>query len=467
MFTVKSKLTMIMLLLFVFGLVSIHSANAGSVHALVVIMDDDERVGEAMKVNHRHLIRLLNKVDESYTVDRTDYLSSKGRTRPNNILNWVKSVNPRPDDVVLIYYGGHGGMDATSKRTYLYLTDGNLYRDNLEAEMKKHLSCRLKILITDACSSVPVTAAERLKPQNYRTDSVGKSHIRDLFGEHKGFLHLTAATEGEFAWCNDSIGGVFTSRLMEYISEDSDTDKDGNIEWSEVFALAKMSTQERFTQMYNGNALPSEEVDIMKKRGTLSQTPKSYLMPRFDPTHDRRNPNIFADDLWDLKNYRARFDVKINTTRSRYRIQDYITFDITAQEDCYITILNWDEDDTFTVLLPNEHEPEVRLLRKGQKMTFPDYSRDRFRLKLFGPAGKERYKIIAVSTEAAKRPIEDALSLMLSKKDRSDKFLSLRTGAVLEDLPRRSAEEKKLLDALEKLDKDDWSVMNYSIRVDY
>ena len=98
----------------------------------------------------------------------------------------------------------------------------------------RQVSCRLKLLITDACSSAP-EPPQTAKTTVYAVQTVGKRHIKNLFGEHEGFLHLNGATEGEYGWCHPSIGGsTFIVALMDRISEDSDTNNDGFVSWSEV-----------------------------------------------------------------------------------------------------------------------------------------------------------------------------------------------------------------------------------------
>ena len=186
----------------------------------------------------------------------------------------------------------------------------------------------------------------------------------------KGFLHITAATEGEFAWCNENFGSLFTNSLVEVIAATSDTNKDRFVSWDEVFELAKSDTQTLFKQAYDAGGFNAVDVQSMKDRGITGQTPKDYSLPQQGSSGNSRNRNSLADNLWELENPRARFDVDIRTDRPRYLIDDTLTLEITAQEDCYITVLNWGETGKLTVLLPNEYEPEV-FLKKGQRYTFP------------------------------------------------------------------------------------------------
>ena len=137
------------------------------------------------------------------------------------------------------------------------------------------VNCRLKMLITDACSNAP---RPPIVASSFAVETVSKSHIKHLFGQHEGFLHLNAASEGQYSWSHLELGSFFTIALMELISDISDTNRDGFVAWKEVFEVTRDVTDELFKQVYPH--LPQSKKIDMQRRGIKSQTAKAYSLPQ-------------------------------------------------------------------------------------------------------------------------------------------------------------------------------------------
>lgn len=444
----KTQLTLV-ILLFLGGIFIASSAEAQNptVHALLIIMDNDKSIGPAMKIDKQHLEELLTWVDQVYDVKKTVYLSSRYETQGSAILRWIRSVRPSRDDVVFIYYGGHGGMVShTYRETFLSLTDGKLFRYELADALEK-VNCRLKMLITDACSNAPLPPVASF----YTVETVNKRHIKDLFGQHEGFLHISAASEGQYAWCNKKLGSFFTLALMDLISDLSDINHDKFVEWKEVFKLTQMDTEKQFAQAYP-NFSQSRKLD-MKRRGITTQTPRAYSLPKRMRTRTPEVRRDSVDSLWELRNPRARFNVVLQTDKPTYRIDDYFTLRMKAKESCYITVLNWDRTGKLTVLLPNQYESNT-YVKGGQIHTFPSLESD-YDFFLPGPAGRERFKLIAVRSKSASQTLKTALE-SIPLEDKSP------YRAQAEVVPRDKV-ETKILKELLKLNPADWTEASTTI----
>ena len=112
----KMQLTILTLFFLGISILIVPSADAQTVHALLIIMDADPSIGPAMKVDQYKVDRMLTSVSRVYPVKKTVYLSSRNATRSRAVLDWIRSVQPARDDVVLVYYAGHGGMESNSYR---------------------------------------------------------------------------------------------------------------------------------------------------------------------------------------------------------------------------------------------------------------------------------------------------------------------------------------------------------------
>ena len=451
------KFCFITVLFVLCGLVlSTPNVEAQTVHALVVVMNADKSIGKGMEINLDKINEFLDeKVGSQYQVRKTIFRSTAGQTTPDAVLQWIRNLRPAADDVAFFYYGGHGGMvSKTDQRTYLYLTDGTLYRDKIE-EVMQNVSCRLKLIITDCCSSYPSSDSAAMSLTSYGTVTQ-RNYITDLFGKHEGLLHVNGTTEGSYGWVNLNRGGFFTTSLLHSLHPRSDQNRDGFLEWHEVLQLASAVTQETFNSNY-----PSIEDKYKRDPQTKLQTPKVYSTPI--PVHwdrrDRPDDRDIANGLWELENRRSDIRLFLTPGKRDYRLKDYLTIRLEADRDCYITLFNWEADGTFKQLFPNKYDTD-NFIRAGSSIDFPTRNSN-FDIRLSGPEGIERLKLVAVRSKTVSDKINSVLS------SRGGAFGNAPAGDKkikrMADIEGRVSKEDKIAEILRDIDARDWAIDNASI----
>ena len=277
--TAKRNLLIISTILILFlsaALCFTPSAEAQKVHALLVIMDDDLDLRQIVDVNRLRVKKMLQLLDVNPEIWQAD----ERLISPDDISKWIKNRQVGVEDTIFVYYSGHGHIDKKD-RQYLDLDVQNAAYSLLRSDLAEELSqkkCRLKMLITETCSnrvqmSPPIAKSSATVVQRKRR------YTEDLFLKYKGFLDITAASPGQYAWGNNHIGGYFTTALIQSFAASSDTNSDGFLSWKEVFAATRSDTQSIFSQT---SFLPSEKRK-MDDIGQTTQTPISYALPSITP----------------------------------------------------------------------------------------------------------------------------------------------------------------------------------------
>lgn len=468
MFFSKFQLTSLLLLVLCSCLLLTSSVDAQKVHALIVIMDADPSIGHSVKIDGDNVRTLLEKrVDKLYETHIKMLYSSAGKTTVSNIQREIRALRPGPDDVVLFYFSGHGAMvSRTDRRTYLSVTDDAnrnrhtaLLREDVEEAVTAH-NCRLHLIITDCCSSYPPDTGAKNYVAFAAVRKKTNQEIRNLFGQHKGLLHVNGATEGQYGWCLKRRGGVFTEALIPALSRESDQDGDGFVEWSEVAAVAKRQTAIHWGRL---------QIDSSNPQATL-QVPRLYSLPdRLDGSPTEFNAEFNAD-LWDLSNRYSDLQVSLNTSADRYSLQELMSITVRSDSDCYLTLLNWDASGNFTQLFPNKFDANNRL-RAGKTYTIPPRDAD-YEFFMSGPKGIERLKIIAVTDQGVSNQINNVLALSGNSQN------PFRSQIVVQDsdvaIPRIIGvqqvsellnKEETILTILQKLDVDEWTEARKTVDV--
>ena len=453
-----SKFRLLSLIIFVLCGCMLSAANveAQEVHALIVIMDADKSIGKSVAIDGEIVRTFLREVDGVYETHVKTLNSSQGATTKSNILREIRALRPGPQDIVLFYFSGHGGMVKQDNRTYISVTNdtdpsrhASLLRSDIE-EAVTDLNPRLSMIITDCCSSSPNRAV-----RNTVTFAVGVREkrskvIRNLFGQHRGMLHINGASEGQYGWCLTGRGGVFTEAFFPAISEKSDLNSDGFIEWSEVIEVGTKQTAIFWRQLQ----LPMPPRD---PQATL-QKPKVYSLPDLF----NGSPTEFNADLWNVSNVYSDLKLTFDTNKNRYRIHDDLRLTVRANTDCYITLLNWDIDGNFVQLFPNRHDQNNQL-RAGKTYTFPPRGSD-YEFTMLGPRGSERLKVIAV----ADRALSNRINTILKQSNNSANPYRMHSVKAAGSAPNARIVgvgevtelltiEEEIAQILENMDSDDWS----------
>ena len=375
-------------------------AHAQTLHAVLIILDADQDIGSAMQVNAermQHFLREVEKKDIGLQVETTVLLSSRNEARKGDLTTWLDTREIADEDVLLVYFSGKGRFAAPAE--HLYLQDGGITHTELSKKVQSTGTGRLTLLITDRCDAV------LKKPF---TDIIINAPLRPvqleaLFMKHKGFLHLTSATEQEPGWANAKIGGLFTYALTGVIEEPK---HQGITSWEKVFKDSREIVEAIFLRETLN--LPESFRETLRVDGIRSQTPKAYQLP----TPSETPAPADTDELWALENPHAAFTVDLKTDKKTYVIDESIILSVEVTDDTHVFIFNWKNASNFSYLFPNKFEND-NFLASG-RMSIPPRRAD-YEIIAEAP-GTERFKILALRNVADSDAIQQMLIAAQSER---------------------------------------------------
>lgn len=136
--------------------------------------------------------------------------------------------NVAAEDTIYVHFSGHGAiLDEAAGVQFLQACDEELINRDEWARQINELPCRLKIFVTDCCSTYPESVVAEGD-----ADVEPWDNLYFLLLRHEGFVNITAASPGQAAYGNDN-GGYLTVNLH--------SDMQRFRSWREVFE----STQAR------------------------------------------------------------------------------------------------------------------------------------------------------------------------------------------------------------------------------
>ncbi len=197
-------------------------ANAQTKVRILGIMDyAAANVGESIKKDASRLQQWHLSVFESDTFPNLKgkstihYLGTDGLAlKPDVIRAYFKSAPIQPDESLLVFYSGHGGMDFRRfpMGQYLSLSGGDIS----ETELIEISQAPLTLLFLNACSSFPLPLKEKpemgaAQPQDW---APFEKLIGRLFFEPVGVMILRAASQGQTAWGTPD-GSYFGLEVMK------------------------------------------------------------------------------------------------------------------------------------------------------------------------------------------------------------------------------------------------------------
>jgi hypothetical protein len=190
------------------------AAVAPRTHAVFVFDTRGQGIGSMVRMDRWNVLRTFHGgFRDAGQERRLVWKVLEGQdAQPRAVLQAIEGLRPSPDDTVLVYYAGHGAIEA-SLGHYLKMSAGRLYRSEIQAAMKRH-RVRLSVLVTESCAVVEPSMGVRttsLKPGGPATgnwDTLSK-----LLFEARGAVDLNTSCPNQVAAAAPETGAFFTHCL--------------------------------------------------------------------------------------------------------------------------------------------------------------------------------------------------------------------------------------------------------------
>ena len=158
-------------------------------------------------------------------------------------LDKIKHLDVAPDDVILLFYLGHGYRQSHRNHDtpwpYLYFfCDRKSYSFDALTTLLKSKQPHLLVAVADTCNAIvsptpelPVAAARMRAPSS--NDRSLQINYKTLFLETSGTIIASSAKPNEYAWYNQN-GGCFTQQLLKELQLEMHLIP-GNADWHRLF----------------------------------------------------------------------------------------------------------------------------------------------------------------------------------------------------------------------------------------
>lgn len=213
-------------------------------HLLLVANTDVADIGSACKIDFNNIRNEMNGIAQSLGIAFKEYDVTGNNYSKNGLKAKLNMLNPASNDIVMFLYTGHGfrfddqrdpyPMMALTSNDYQSLNDNYVaLSDVYNAIVQK--GARLNIVLSDCCNS----KIGEVRPLDGNTlfsrgnNNYSRQRLTDLFFNTRGSLISTAASPGQYSWC-DSSGGMFTLSFIQSLRREISALNNAQVSWQSV-----------------------------------------------------------------------------------------------------------------------------------------------------------------------------------------------------------------------------------------
>lgn len=210
--------------LFILCSLFFHSIDASTLHTILIGDTMDENIGSTVELDISKMRREMQEV-AYYTEMKLNEMLITGPELNHTIIDRVDALQVEPDDVVFIYYSGHGYRTESEKENLwpnFYLSAKNQGINQYDLTLRVMAkNPRLILSLADACNNripdswAPSLVKKRAMPF-YNQEAMKRNYCK-LFLESSGTIMMSGASPGYYSYCDDRNGGHYTCYFISYL----------------------------------------------------------------------------------------------------------------------------------------------------------------------------------------------------------------------------------------------------------
>ncbi|MEC7840356.1 MAG: caspase family protein [Chlamydiota bacterium] len=224
--------------------------DAANLHSIIIGDTTAYQIGFSVEADINTIRNEMNTIATHTDLTLKEKIFS-GRDVNSDILQWLKDTNIESDDVVFIFFSGHGYRTHSKTENIwpnLFLTPENVGIDFHDVtKIIEEKNPRLMLAIADCCNNVlPDEHAPPLIKRSKHFLSYVKPDVQNnyyqLFLNTTGSIKVSSSMPGDFAW-GTRKGGLYTVALIDSLKSEVETSF--NPEWSVILERASMTVINR------------------------------------------------------------------------------------------------------------------------------------------------------------------------------------------------------------------------------
>ena len=280
----------------------VSSLSAKAFHLLVMGDTQDSSIKQAVSKNLQNVeasFSYLSKVSDIPLLTTKLTCTEKTLTR-DHILKWIRNEPVAHDDVIILYYSGHGARTEMSPTIWPFACFPETNAKEIElSEVVEKLFLKkaaLYLILIESCNEVIKSKALPCTNEGIPfklegfNDQIVAQNCKELFFKSYGLIIASASSPEEGGWYNVNpkypkvLGGVFTKVFLNYFFRELHST---HPQWQHMFkktkkeciAETKKSAYELIndTQHPHSYQTPQYKIFLYKRRRSSHVYKKCFL----------------------------------------------------------------------------------------------------------------------------------------------------------------------------------------------
>ena len=248
------KFAMVVLWLLLMMAATVTSAKPVTVYAVRIIMNSGD-ISESCRIDNAIVSDFLQRLQRlpGLAVEAKLFQASASGdnwAKFSNIQSYWNEINGQitADDVLFVYFTGHGGIK--NNQTFLKLVDCDKNISDWY-QLFSYSQARLCLIISDCCSRNQQVAQQGAEVRGKGASEDSDDYMLEkLFRYTHGTVRLVSSQEGEYSFGHSRIGGFFTRATFDYAYQRLKREQEYLWTWQNYFTIAQDETQLIFSQIF-------------------------------------------------------------------------------------------------------------------------------------------------------------------------------------------------------------------------